>query len=728
MHWDPLLAALACFLVLPTVLGLWARSRAVRNAGSDPAPAWFSFARRLQLIGSLHPLMWYLAVTWMVRNSPAWPSYVPLLAARGLASLLIGVLVLPFVALLPLTVLRHDVARRLGTTELTWSEALGQMAWSFGATVVPLTALALGTAMLAGGHWLTFASIVIPGMLIGVISAVRFRRGLGLMPHAITQGDLRDHLFDLAKRAGVRLRQLYVLPMKRTRMANAFAVNGGRVMLTDLLLQQLTREQVDAVMAHEIGHLRRHDPMKLAFSRLFFPVAGYLAGQQLGYAYAFAGLLLGGVAATAWSRQIERATDRAALRLGANPEALISGLVKIARLSYIPITWSKWTGWYLTHPSVIDRARAIGRTAELPESRVEALLGGEELKGEHYEFTPAQAATDRLFSTPYKSSALGRSATVMLLLVVGAPALFARIALAMGLHQGTRPWLWPAAILATFAACAAVQGAIAITPLRRLRDKLAERLHLGPPSSCPGWRYVGLSPHGDARVYEGFSTWDLGFVRVSGSVLEFLGEETRFALRRKQLVSVALVDGPPSWYRTRCVRIGWAVGNGREGQIRLTPLEDSHLSAIGARARALADEIERWRLTEDVLNDPISPRETYPPSGEVTNVRPFELVHPGLFLRFAMFDAILGAVMSALLGLPFDPAKGFGWLEVSISALIVQAMLVWPLLRTRRATRRAVVDPVKVVPIETARAGPANGHPASPKQDGATPDRRKRAA
>src|SRR5262249_13183797 len=204
--------------------------------------------------------------------------------------------------------------------------------------------------------------------------------------------------------------------------------------------------------------------------------------------------------------------------------------------------------------------------------------------------------------------------------------------------------------------CLSVHGMIAISPLRKLRDKLAERLRLGPPSSSPGWRYVGLSPHGDPRVYEGFSTWDLGFVRVSGSVLEFLGEETRVALRREQLVSVALVDGPPSWFRTRCVRIAWAVGGGCEGQMRLTPLEETHVAAIGVRARALVEEIERWRLSEDALGNRVAPRESVPPSGEVTSVYPHELVRPAVFMRLLILDAILGAGAAALLRLPFDPA------------------------------------------------------------------------
>src|SRR5258707_554697 len=70
---------------------------------------------------------------------------------------------------------------------------------------------------------------------------------------------------------------------------------------------------------------------------------------RMGWAWGAFGTWLGFVAASAFSRRIERATDREALRLGANGVALISGLVRLARLSHVPIRWSRWTGWFLTH-------------------------------------------------------------------------------------------------------------------------------------------------------------------------------------------------------------------------------------------------------------------------------------------------------------------------------------------------------------------------------------------
>ncbi|MHC5022522.1 MAG: M48 family metallopeptidase [Planctomycetota bacterium] len=74
-------------------------------------------------------------------------------------------------------------------------------------------------------------------------------------------GPLRDDLLEICRRHRVRVRELLLWKTSGT-MINA-AVMGvvGRlrfVLLTDALLEVMPREQVLAVMAHEIGHVRRH--------------------------------------------------------------------------------------------------------------------------------------------------------------------------------------------------------------------------------------------------------------------------------------------------------------------------------------------------------------------------------------------------------------------------------------------------------------------------------------
>jgi Zn-dependent protease with chaperone function len=75
------------------------------------------------------------------------------------------------------------------------------------------------------------------------------------------QGELREALTDVCRRHRVRIRDL-LLWRTNGSMINA-AVMGivGRlryVLITDVLLEMLRRDQVCAVMAHEVGHVRRH--------------------------------------------------------------------------------------------------------------------------------------------------------------------------------------------------------------------------------------------------------------------------------------------------------------------------------------------------------------------------------------------------------------------------------------------------------------------------------------
>src|SRR5262249_21428975 len=80
-------------------------------------------------------------------------------------------------------------------------------------------------------------------------------------------------------------------------------------------------------------------PMKLAFLMMIAPVAVVFLMGRIGAwmpLLAFTGsmaLLL------TFSRRFERTADRGAIALGGDPEALISGLVKLSRLNHVPIAW-----------------------------------------------------------------------------------------------------------------------------------------------------------------------------------------------------------------------------------------------------------------------------------------------------------------------------------------------------------------------------------------------------
>lgn len=106
----------------------------------------------------------------------------------------------------------------------------------------------------AGGALLLFATVP---LFVPVL--------LGL--ERLAPGPLRDELAGLARTAGVGVREIWVWPTAGL-SANAAVMGvlpGLRcVMLTDALLECLPRDEVRAVMAHELGHVvRRHMPWLL---------------------------------------------------------------------------------------------------------------------------------------------------------------------------------------------------------------------------------------------------------------------------------------------------------------------------------------------------------------------------------------------------------------------------------------------------------------------------------
>jgi len=105
-----------------------------------------------------------------------------------------------------------------------------------------------------------FALLVTPSLV---------RAALGLRP--LPAGDLRDALLDVCRRHGVRVREVLVWSTGNTMLNGAVLGLVGplrHVLLTDALLRRLPRPMLLAVMAHEIGHIRRHHLPWLAATAL----------------------------------------------------------------------------------------------------------------------------------------------------------------------------------------------------------------------------------------------------------------------------------------------------------------------------------------------------------------------------------------------------------------------------------------------------------------------------
>jgi STE24 endopeptidase len=242
----------------------------------------------------------------------------------------------------------------------------------------------LGAAWWGWGFALLFAFQLLMLVLYPKLILPLFNR---LSP--LPEGELRARLMALAERTGFAARTIEVMDgSKRSGHSNAFFTGFGRfrrIVLFDTLVAQLTPEELEAVLAHEIGHYRRgHIPKMLAVSAAmqlggfwvvaelarsvwFNPAFGFVAGE-LAPAFLLFGLL--GGAATFWltpllnlfSRKHEYEADAFARDALGGPAAMVAALRKLAQKNLTNLTPHPWfSGFYYSHPTMVEREAALKR-------------------------------------------------------------------------------------------------------------------------------------------------------------------------------------------------------------------------------------------------------------------------------------------------------------------------------------------------------------------------------
>jgi STE24 endopeptidase len=204
---------------------------------------------------------------------------------------------------------------------------------------------------------------------------------------ALPEGSLRDRLLRLAEKTCFRARSIQVMDgSKRSRHSNAFFTGFGqfrKIVLFDTLIQQLAEPELEAVLAHEIGHFKKkHIPKMLAISALASLIGFYclslLAKQDWFYrAFGFApgniapalllfGLLSGLVTfwfspvAHWWSRRYEYQADAFAAKTMDEPRSLIAALRKLNQKNLSNLTpHPVYSGFYYSHPTLLEREQAL---------------------------------------------------------------------------------------------------------------------------------------------------------------------------------------------------------------------------------------------------------------------------------------------------------------------------------------------------------------------------------
>ncbi|SES86040.1 zinc metalloprotease HtpX [Paracoccus homiensis] len=157
-------------------------------------------------------------------------------------------------------------------------------------------------------------------------------------------GDLYHMVADLARRAGLPMPKVYLLP---TEQPNAFATGrnpeNAAVAVTQGLMRALNRDELAGVIAHELAHIRNRDTLTMTVTATMAGAIAMMGNLMLftggrddrgGGIGAILAMVLAPLAAMmvqmAISRTREYEADREGAEICGNPDALASALQRIA--------------------------------------------------------------------------------------------------------------------------------------------------------------------------------------------------------------------------------------------------------------------------------------------------------------------------------------------------------------------------------------------------------------
>ncbi|RLC55497.1 MAG: hypothetical protein DRI80_17715 [Chloroflexota bacterium] len=195
--------------------------------------------------------------------------------------------------------------------------------------------------------------------------------------------ELTQRLVRLAERAGTRVRGVFTINLSsKTTAANAALMGLGntrRIVLGDTLLENYTADEIEVILAHELGHHVHHDVIwgllvqsALTLGGLYLASLGLRWGvRSFGFqgiadvaAFPLLAMVMGAFGVitlplgNAYSRWRESLADEYALTMTGKPEAMITAMTKLANQNLSEVAPEPWVEFLLySHPPISQRIR-----------------------------------------------------------------------------------------------------------------------------------------------------------------------------------------------------------------------------------------------------------------------------------------------------------------------------------------------------------------------------------
>ncbi|MBY4948746.1 M48 family metallopeptidase [Cupriavidus respiraculi] len=236
------------------------------------------------LLGGLH----WLNQFWLGVFGPGYAYGVALIASVALIG---GLAELPF-SLYG----QFGIEQRFGFNKMTWrlwlADALKMMVVA-SALGLPLLLAVLWLMERTGQLWWFWTWLVWMGFnLFLLVVFPTYIAPLFNKFEPLTDESLKQRIEALMRKCGFASKGLFVMDgSKRSAHGNAYFTGFGaakRIVFFDTLLSRLDGDEIEAVLAHELGHFKRRHILKrivvtFALSLLFLAVLGWLATQAWFY-------------------------------------------------------------------------------------------------------------------------------------------------------------------------------------------------------------------------------------------------------------------------------------------------------------------------------------------------------------------------------------------------------------------------------------------------------------
>ncbi len=197
--------------------------------------------------------------------------------------------------------------------------------------------------------------------------------------------ELKERVMFLASQAGMKVENVYLFNMsKNTKKANAAFTGLGstkRILLGDTLVNNFSNDEIETVIAHELGHYKRKHIIKNIFIGAFFSFLTFFLAAKLydfslryfGYQFRYDigalpvlllwGMIIGTVQTplSNWiSRKFEYEADEYAVRGSGKKESFVSALSKLTEQNLADREPNPFVEWFFySHPSISRRVRFI---------------------------------------------------------------------------------------------------------------------------------------------------------------------------------------------------------------------------------------------------------------------------------------------------------------------------------------------------------------------------------